>query len=176
MYIFIDESGDLGFDFTKKLTSEFFTITALVCENDRTLKEIGYAFKRTRKNKIKHSRNVFSEFKGTNLPLSTKAYLIKQFPKKGWSIYSIIVRKKDYKHTIKTKEQKERLYNRLAALVVETIPMPEDLDFFKITIDKSKNDSDMKQFNHYIKIYLEGSLPIQTQLSIQHVDSQKDLC
>jgi hypothetical protein len=33
MYIFLDESGDLGFDFTKRKTSKFFVMTLLVSEN-----------------------------------------------------------------------------------------------------------------------------------------------
>ena len=33
MIIFLDESGDLGFDFCKPKTSSKFVITLLVCDN-----------------------------------------------------------------------------------------------------------------------------------------------
>jgi hypothetical protein len=38
MYIFADETGDLGFNFQKSKTSKFFTIAALVCEDIRTVR------------------------------------------------------------------------------------------------------------------------------------------
>ena len=33
MFIFLDESGDLGFDFDKAKTSRYFVITLLVCND-----------------------------------------------------------------------------------------------------------------------------------------------
>ena len=39
-YIFMDESGDLGFDFKKKKTSKVFVITCLFIENKGQLKKI----------------------------------------------------------------------------------------------------------------------------------------
>lgn len=39
-YIFMDESGDLGFDLTKKGTSKYFVITMLMVENKRVLDKI----------------------------------------------------------------------------------------------------------------------------------------
>ncbi len=38
-YIFMDESGDLGFDFTKPGTSRYFILTFLVCENKRPVEK-----------------------------------------------------------------------------------------------------------------------------------------
>jgi len=39
-FVFLDESGDLGFDFTKKKTSKFFVVTCLVVENKRPIEKI----------------------------------------------------------------------------------------------------------------------------------------
>lgn len=39
-YIFLDESGDLGFDFKKKRTSKFFVVTALFVEQKRPVEKI----------------------------------------------------------------------------------------------------------------------------------------
>ncbi len=39
-YIFLDESGDLGFDFEKSRTSKFFLITFLYCKNKRPIEKI----------------------------------------------------------------------------------------------------------------------------------------
>jgi len=39
-YIFLDESGDLGFDFSKKRTSKYFIITCLFATNKRPIEKI----------------------------------------------------------------------------------------------------------------------------------------
>lgn len=39
-YIFLDESGDLGFDFEKKRTSKFFVVTVLFVEQKRAIEKI----------------------------------------------------------------------------------------------------------------------------------------
>ena len=36
-YIFFDESGDLGFDFTKKRTSRYFVVTFLLATEKRPI-------------------------------------------------------------------------------------------------------------------------------------------
>jgi hypothetical protein len=40
VYIFLDESGDLGFDFQKKRTSRYFVVTALVTDNKRPIEKL----------------------------------------------------------------------------------------------------------------------------------------
>lgn len=45
-YIFLDESGDLGFNFTKSKTSKYFIITLLFVENkDPIEKSVNKIFK-----------------------------------------------------------------------------------------------------------------------------------
>ena len=39
-YIFLDESGDLGFDFSKHRTTKFFVVTALATENERPIDKV----------------------------------------------------------------------------------------------------------------------------------------
>lgn len=39
-YIFLDESGDLGFDFIKKKTSKFFIVTCLFTESKTPIEKI----------------------------------------------------------------------------------------------------------------------------------------
>lgn len=53
MIIFLDESGDLGFDFSRKKTTKKFIITLLVCNSDSVRKEFTKAVRRTLKNKFK---------------------------------------------------------------------------------------------------------------------------
>jgi hypothetical protein len=52
MHIYLDESGDLGFEFQNKNPSSHFIITLLVCENQESAKIIKKAVEKTLKNKI----------------------------------------------------------------------------------------------------------------------------
>ena len=56
MIIYLDESGDLGFDFLKKKSSNFFVITLLVCHNKAAIDSFKVAVNRTLKNKLNHRK------------------------------------------------------------------------------------------------------------------------
>ena len=97
MYVFLDESGDLGFDFTKN-PSKYFAITLLVCHNRPTFFSFKSAIKRTVLTKFnqKNIKTPVSELKGSNTTLSIKQYFYKQllkFPNQDWEIYSIFLNK-----------------------------------------------------------------------------------
>lgn len=82
MFIFLDESGDLGFDFNKAGTSQTFTIALLVCER-QTVRQIKNAVKRTLKNKVNTKRKKkVHELKGTSTSLAVKTYFLDKMPGK----------------------------------------------------------------------------------------------
>ncbi len=45
-YVFLDESGDLGFNFKKKKTSKIFVVTCLFAENKKLIEKIEFPQKR----------------------------------------------------------------------------------------------------------------------------------
>jgi len=65
-YIYLDESGDLGFDFENKKPSDFFTITIILVkdiESNKALKkEIEVVLKRKLNTKLK-SKRIIKEIK-----------------------------------------------------------------------------------------------------------------
>jgi hypothetical protein len=65
IYVYLDESGDLGFDFENKKPSNFFTITIIIIKgiqsNKLIKKEIETVIKR--KLNIKNSRRKVDEIK-----------------------------------------------------------------------------------------------------------------
>jgi hypothetical protein len=72
--IYMDESGDLGFDLSRKGTSRFFVITFLISENKRALdKVVKNVFARMSKTSLKHRKNgvlhAYYEDKTTKLRL-----------------------------------------------------------------------------------------------------------
>ncbi len=176
MFIFLDESGDLGFDWTKGKTSPVFVITILVCENHIVQKGFSTAISRTLRNKLNHksSTRKVEELKGSKTTLEIKRYFLSHAPKDGWSIYSIIVNKERVYPHLKTKTGKKKLYNYISRLLIEGVTFLSNEPFVTLCLDKCKNTEEIKDFNTYIQNQLEGLLPLNTRLNISHEASQNN--
>lgn len=163
MIIFLDESGDLGFNFEKK-SSEKFVVTLLVCDSTEVHKKITFAVRKTLKNKNKN--NLITEIKGTRSDLKQKEYLYRHLPKTGWKIYTVVLHKK---HVVpELTEQKNRLYNFLARFVIEKVDFSKINNSATLIIDKSKGKKEIQIFNQYIIQHLEAKLPLKAKLHIHH--------
>ena len=65
-YIFLDESGDLGFDFKKKKTSKFFVITFLFAKDKKVVERmVKKVFKGFSKLEVKNHHGVLHAYKET---------------------------------------------------------------------------------------------------------------
>jgi hypothetical protein len=88
MFIFLDESGDLGFDFTNKKPSTHFVITLLVCRDSKTVQVIEKSIARTLKNKVNlkaGTKKIKHELKGTEATLQAKQYFYRNISAdSGW--------------------------------------------------------------------------------------------
>jgi hypothetical protein len=174
MHIFIDESGDLGFDFSKPGTSKKFTIALLVCENEKTRKIIEKAIKQTIRRKIFSSTKAknFHELKASKTSLKVKKYFLSLMPDSGWHLYAITINKLNVKDHLKTKTGKNKLYNYLTKELLKSFSVPRDLISVNIIIDSSKTKADRKDFNAYIKTNLENTFELDTNIYITHEISQ----
>lgn len=74
MHIYLDESGDLGFEFNDKNPSSYFVITLLVCDNHESAKAVKKSIEKTSKNKINAKSQKLYELKGTCSNLNIKTY------------------------------------------------------------------------------------------------------
>ncbi len=93
MIIYLDESGDLGFDFSKSKTSRKLVITLLVCEGKDATESFRKAVRRTLKNKLnrkKQGSRIVQELKGVKTSLAIKVYFYKHLVKKDWQLYTVI--------------------------------------------------------------------------------------
>ena len=92
-YIFLDESGDLGFNFKKKKTSRYFIVTLLYTEHkeplEKIVKKIFRGFRQTGK---PHRMNVLHAYKESRI---TKERFLKQLNELDVCIYSLSIDKKD---------------------------------------------------------------------------------
>ncbi len=168
MIIYLDESGDLGFDFSKRKTSRKFVITVLVCESDDAIRGFRKAVRRTLKNKLNTGKNSTSELKGTNTTQAIKEYFFRQLNPNAWRIYSVILNKNRVYDYLKTKLGKKKLYNFLARFVLEKIDLTKAGNAVNLVVDRSKTSAEIRDFNSYVENQLQGLLPLAVPLFITH--------
>jgi len=173
--IYLDESGDLGFDFANKHPSQYFIITLLVCNNKTATDGFRTAVKRTLKNKLNHkksnSREV-DELHGTHLELSIKKYFYTQIRNDEWNIYSVALKKSGVYANLTSKKGRKKLYNFLSKFLVGKISFERVQSAVTLIVDKSKNKADIEDFNCYLANQLEALLPLNIPLNIYHEDSK----
>lgn len=175
MYIFLDESGDLGFDFDKHGTSKFFVITLLVIISEMDKRKIEKSVERTIRTKIKKGRKTkngkkYLELKGTNTIFEIKKYFWNQIKTSSFEIYTLILNKKNLHDYLM--EDKERLYNYISRLILEKVAFQEEQSKIYIVIDKRKKSEERQEFNRYILLQLKGLINPKIALEIFHQNSQ----
>lgn len=78
-YLYLDESGDLGFDFVNKRPSKFFTVSILAVSSQDANRKLIKAAKITLRRKLnnpKHRKRTVCELKGTGTTLEVKKYFL----------------------------------------------------------------------------------------------------
>jgi hypothetical protein len=177
LYIYLDESGDLGFDFSKAKTSRYFVITLLVCRSKQVQDGFKTAVNRTLKNKLNHkkiNKREVVELKGSQTTLAIKQYFAKQLPAEGWEIYSVTLNKVRVEEGLRSRIGKKKLYNFLARFILEKVAFTEDVPMVSLIVDRCKNKAEIKDFNHYLENQLEALLPLNAQLAIDHLSSEEN--
>ncbi len=176
MFIFLDESGDLGFDPDKPRSSKSFTITLLVCHDRKTLNAIKAAVKHTLRNKLnkkKGKRRIVHELKGSATSPEVKSYFLRKMPAKGWKLYAISLNKARVYPQLKTKAGKKKLYNFLTKELLMTLRADDGkTQTVNLVVDRCKDSEDRKDFNAYIQANLETAFPLETAVYVTHEDSQ----
>ena len=175
MIIFLDESGDLGFDFKKEGTTHFFVVTLLVVKDEQQAKLIRKAVERTLKNKIlrkrkKKLKNV--ELKGSATTMSVKKYFLKQIKNCGFTLYTIALEKK--RVFLNLRRAPDRLYNYVARKVIDQITFNEELQRVALVIDKRKGKKEIREFNRYLRGQLEAVIAPSVFLEIDHPSSNAE--
>ena len=138
-YLYLDESGDLGFDFVNKKPSKFFTVTILAISSQDANRKMIKAVKKTLARKVNprnKRKRIVQELKGSNIDFKIKEYFYKQVENVKFGVYSITLNKKKvYERLIKNKS---RIYNWIAKKVLDKIPLERNNgDRVGFIIDKS---------------------------------------
>lgn len=174
-YLYLDESGDLGFDFVNKKPSKFFTVAVLALrgqDNNRRISKVVKIVLRRKLNPKSKRKRMVEELKGEGTTIDIKKYFYKQIKDIDFEIYSVTLNKlRVYE---KLARNKSRVYNFIARQVFDRIPFEKtDSNRIILTIDKCKGKKGVKEFNDYIIKQLEGRIAPNTPFDIYHEDSKK---
>ena len=168
-YLYLDESGDLGFDFITKKPSRFFTIAVLVIKGQENNRVIINAVKHTIKRKLrkkKLSKKSSYELKGSKISFEIKKYLYDKIAKFDFKIYAVTLNKKRVYQALLS--NKERIYNYIARLVIDQIDFNDVSLRVMLILDKSKSGYEVGEFNSYLSRQISGKLDPKVHLDIMH--------
>ncbi len=172
LYLYLDESGDLGFDFVNKKPSKFFVVTILAVKGNEANRCLINGVKKTLRRKLnpkKKRKRIVEEIKGTKTVIDVKEYFYHQISGLDFGIYSIILNKKRVFQYLMN--DKSRVYNYIARQVLDRIPYEDAQERIVLTIDKSKSKPEIIEFNHCIRRQLESRIDPIVPFDIHHSDS-----
>ncbi len=112
----MDESGDIGFNFEKKGSSDFFVVTFLFTENKKTVEKIVKTIHAQLNKKIKRKIGVLH---ATNEKPITRKRLLKKLAENDCQIMSIYLNKK--KVFTRLQDEKQVLYNYVTNILLDRI-------------------------------------------------------
>lgn len=151
-YIFLDESGDLGF---KKTSSRWFLITVAITSNRRALEKV---IKQARKRLLKEHKNV-SELHAYHADDTTRKKVLTGLSEIAdlKVLCTILNKKKVY---VDLQNQKNYLYNYTANILLDRLHSRKIIDLNEPThlcVDrKDTNKNVRKNFEQYIETSLKG--------------------
>jgi hypothetical protein len=171
-FLYLDESGDLGFDFVNKRPSKFFTVAIVAIQGVDRNRQLINAVKKTLRRKLNNKRarkRVVSELKGAASTLEIKRYFYEQVKDVPFAVFSLTLNKKRVYE--KLTREKERVYNYVARLVLDQIKFENAAVQVELIVDKCKGKWEIKEFNSYIENQLKARLDPKVPLNIRHEDS-----
>lgn len=175
-YLYLDESGDLGFDFVNRKPSKFFTVAILAVSSIENNKQLLKAVKMTLRRKLnskKHRRRLVQELKGSSTTMEVKKYFYEEVKGVKFGVYAVTLNKRRVYDRL-TKE-KSRVYNFIARQVVDRIPFEKNKDSrVELIIDKSKSKPEIEEFNSYIRSQVQGRLDPKIPLDMYHWKSHEN--
>lgn len=156
-YIFLDESGDLGFNFEKGKTSKYFVVTCLFADNKRAIEKIVKKTHLELHKKVKNKKGVLHSVKERPI---TRQRLLKRLVDKKCFIMVIYLNK----NKVYTRLQNEKvvLYNYVTNILLGRIITKNLLNKKeKIYLIASKRETNKflnKNFQNYIKLKTQNKV------------------
>ena len=162
-YLYLDESGDLGFDFITKKPSRFFTITVLTVNGHDEHKKLTKAVIKT---KVRMFGRDNAELKGSKTSFAVKQELFHNLREVNYGLYAITLNKVRVNKDLTF--AKDRLYNYVANCLMQKVDLDITADRVNLVVDRSKSKKEVADFNGYIFDDLKGRIQPTTPLDINH--------
>ena len=174
-HLYMDESSDLGFDFTDKQPSKFFTVTIISIRGAAANRTLTKAARRTLRRKLSphHQKGRdFRELKGSSTSISVKKYFYSLVEDVEFGIYALTIDKQRILE--KVSFDREKIYNEATRHVLEKIPLEEKNIRVQLIIDRSKTRREVRKFNSLVVRHLCERLGRGSPIDIFHRPSESE--
>ena len=167
-YIFLDESGELGFG---EKSTKYFIISLLSCDESE-LYSLRRIIKKVRQKLVKKKIKKYPELKGNNSTNKVRLDVLNKFMLTKSEIFVIILEKSKVYEYLKGK--KNKLYNYISNLILNECSF--DDKSVCLIVDRSKSNRSLRDdFDSYIRRTLSNKNTIN-KLTIKHENSQNEAC
>lgn len=174
-HIFLDESGDLGFDFNKKGTSKFFVITLLFLGDGTSA--IEKAVKKTHAELAKKRKRRAGVLHAVHEKPVTRQRLLKRIAEKDCTIMAIYLNKR--KVFTRLQDEKQVLYNYVANILLDRIftkkIIPSDKPIELIASRRETNKFLNENFRDYLTRQVENNHARSITVSVRTPSAEKGL-
>lgn len=175
-FIFMDESGDLGFDFNKSKTSQYFVMAFLISENEHCLNKI---VAQTFKSISKKERVTHNGLLHCNKEKESVKFRLLQLLQDQQTTSIIIIKLNKKRIFTRLNDEKQALYNYvcnilLDRLINKNILLPEDSVTF-VASRRETNKFMNEQFKNYIEKNMLDSHNLPIKIGIKTPQSCKGL-
>jgi hypothetical protein len=162
-YIFLDESGDLGFDFTKKRTSKYFIITFLFTNNKRPLEKAAKIIHRGLRKRYRLRTGVLHATREESI---TCLRFLRKLAELDCKVMAIYLNKA--KVYTKLQHEKAVLYNYVTNILLDRLMTKRLVDKNTPILIASRRETN-KFLNQNFKNYLSQQVKsnYQTKIEIQ---------
>lgn len=163
-FIYLDESGDMGFDFAKSKTSQYFVITCLFVQNKRPVEKIAKNIIRNF-NAKERKRHGGALHANSETDRTRRKLLTQLASRDDVSVIAIYLNKKRvYTHL---QDQKHILYNFVANILLDRLCKQSLLSLDEsIELIASRRETN-KLLNENFKSYLEGKVNNNHKIDIK---------
>lgn len=175
-YIFLDESGDLGFNFKNKKTSQYFVITFIFTKEKNILeKMVRKVFKSFSPKERRNHSGVLHAYKETP---KTRLKLLGFFNENKSADIIVIYLNKEKVYT-KLQNEKHLLYNYVTNILLDRVYTKKLIPLDKkIIITASKRETNKflnLNFASYLKNQIKNKHKVDIEIDIAHPSAEKGL-
>lgn len=169
--VFMDESGDLGFDFRKRGTSKYLVITFLVTNPAEKLTR---QIKKIKQHSFSKKEKKVPELKAAHSTDKVRKRILKVVNKLGLRIFAFVVNKPRIKKSLQ--EAPDKLYNYITGLLMDHLCKTYPSEKINLIVDKVKTKRiAMKDFDSYLLIKQKINGHKNNPMNIFHTSSHNNL-